>query len=134
MAARVNGAMKTSCVLYFRSSLYLTPSPLPLLIHCSADVGVECVCYYFVDILVQAECAGAWLVMAGYVCNVWADAARRGTEVQRRRGSTAGTADSWILICQPQAAVRQTVDGGQSTHDDDSPDKSESGPQLAART
>lgn len=86
MAARVNGAMKTSCVLYFRSSLSLPLSLLPLLIPCSADTGGECVCYYFVDILVQAECAGAWLVMAGYVCNVWADAARGGTEVQRRRG------------------------------------------------
>lgn len=134
MAARVNGAMKTSCVLYFRSSLSLPLSLLPLLIPCSADAGGECVCYYFVDILVQAECAGAWLVMAGYVCNVWADAARGGTEEKRRGGSTAGTADSWILICQPQAAVRQTVDGGQSTHDDGSPDKSESGPQLAARS
>lgn len=45
----------------------------------TADAGRECVCYYFVDI--QGECAGAWLVMAGYVCNVCADA---GT--QERRG------------------------------------------------
>lgn len=115
MAARVNGAIKTSCVLYFRPSLSLLRLQMN---------GRECVCYYFVDI--QAECAGTWLVMAGYVCNVCVQmqpqqAPRSG---EGRRGGEHSGNDSWILICQPQAAVRQTVDGGQSTHDDDSPDKS----------
>lgn len=133
LSLSINGCESQWCnedKLCFILSLFLIPPPLPPT--SAHPLQCRCVCYYFVDILVQAECAGAWLVMAGYVCNVWADAARGGTEQKRRRGE--GGADSWILICQPQAAVRQTVDGGQSTHDDDSPDKSESGPQLAART
>lgn len=82
--------------LCFILSLFLIPPSLTsLLPPWTADAGGECVCYYFVDILVQAECAGAWLVMAGYVCNVWADAARAGTQEMRREeergGSTAGT-------------------------------------------
>lgn len=116
----INGCESQWCnkdKLCFILSPFLVPPP-------TADAGRECVCYYFVDI--QAECAGTWLVMAGYVCNVCVQmqpqqAPRRG---EGRRGGEHSGNDSWILICQPQAAVRQTVDGGQSTHDDDSPDKS----------
>lgn len=123
MAARVNGAMKTS-------PPYLCSS---LAVQMRAENAFVIILLTYLYKQNAPEHGLSWLVTCVMCGQMQPEEAPR-CRGEEEKGEHSGTADSWILICQPQAAVRQTVDGGQSTHDDDSPDKSESGPQLAARS